>query len=112
MVISYFVSNNSIFVQPFSFQRILKMEEIRSYETSAHRRSALRHIPEDGILQYFKYVHVSLLVIIRSITIDYNTRIPSKNNAPEYVTITKTYPLYVYNIQFHSRMIFLQMFIV
>jgi hypothetical protein len=29
----------------------LKMEEIRSSETSFHTRSAQHHIPEDGILQ-------------------------------------------------------------
>jgi glutathionyl-hydroquinone reductase len=29
----------------------LKMEEIRSFETSVNKISTLRHIPEDGILQ-------------------------------------------------------------
>jgi hypothetical protein len=29
----------------------LNMEAIRSFETSVHRRSTRRHIPEDGILQ-------------------------------------------------------------
>jgi hypothetical protein len=30
----------------------LKMEAIRSSETSGHKRSTQRHIPEDGILLY------------------------------------------------------------
>jgi hypothetical protein len=30
----------------------LKMEAIRSFETSVHTRSTGRHIPEDGILPY------------------------------------------------------------
>jgi hypothetical protein len=29
----------------------LKMEEIRSFETSVHTRTARRHIPENSILQ-------------------------------------------------------------
>jgi hypothetical protein len=29
----------------------LKMEAIRSFETSVHTRSTRRHVPEDGILQ-------------------------------------------------------------
>jgi hypothetical protein len=36
----------------------LKMEAIRSSETSVHTRSTLRHIPEDVILQVAVTLHI------------------------------------------------------
>jgi hypothetical protein len=44
----------------------LKMEAIRSSETSYHIRSTRYHIPEDGILQ-FKYSRPSLSNVISEI---------------------------------------------
>jgi hypothetical protein len=41
----------------------LKMEAIRSSETSVHTRSTRRHIPEDGILQSSDMFGTSLFII-------------------------------------------------
>jgi hypothetical protein len=63
------------------------------YEVCYVRMFASKHCSSShrALKEYFKCFHVSLLIIICSITIDYNTRIPCKNNAPEYLTITITY---------------------
>jgi hypothetical protein len=42
----------------------LKMEVIRSSETSVHTRSTRRHIPEDGILQHIGYLRFELLTAV------------------------------------------------
>jgi hypothetical protein len=44
----------------------LKMEVIRSSETSVHKISTRRHIPEDGILVFFFYLHLSLCLSVRN----------------------------------------------
>lgn len=38
--------------------------------------------------EYFKCLHTSLLITILSLTTDYIIRMPSGNNAPEYLTTT------------------------
>jgi hypothetical protein len=40
----------------FLFSSTLKLEAIRSSETSVYTISSRRHIPEDGILLYFVFV--------------------------------------------------------
>jgi hypothetical protein len=44
-----------------SYYSTLKMETIRSFDTSVHTRSTRRHIPEDGILQRKRSLHGSLV---------------------------------------------------
>jgi hypothetical protein len=49
----------------------LKMEAIRSYETSVHTKSTRRHIPEDGILQ--NRLHLYAVEASNEIRLEVNT---------------------------------------
>jgi hypothetical protein len=78
----------------------LKMEVIRTSETSAHTRSTRRHIPEDGILHshrrenlktyilfnYFSIIRLNRLVILESL-LNVLSFLPDSINVKLYVNV-------------------------